>query len=197
MTVIDLVETLHRIPPLTLSWVGEPGSDPTGWAERADRLVVETARCPFRTSPTGPLDPVLHGGVLRVLDRLDLTGRQIGAFVCFPSTAASPEARVADHRRRSTDEPGRLDLGTYAGQRVLVIDDQVCLARGGQPTPVAPHLEAFVLTIATAHDAARRLTEEQAWAVADACAERETFRGVDLGHVFRTELQTQHEQVPC
>lgn len=199
MDLLDrhLVGSLDRLPLLTLSWVGEPGSDPDGWAERADRLVVETARCPFRTSADGPLDPVNHGGVLRVLDRLDLTGRQVGAFLCCPSSAGSPEGRVADHQRRSRAGPGQFDLGTYAGERVLVVDDQVFLARGGQPTPLAPSLEAFVLAVATAHDAALRLTGEQVWVVADACAAQEIFRGVDIGQVFRTELQAQHGQVSC
>ena len=189
-----MITSLDELPVRSRSWLGAlETEDPVRYADLADRRIVETARCPFRVSDLdGPVTQ--HGSVLRVLDRLDLTGREIGVFTCAPSTANSPEARLQDYRDRQPDGgPGLLHLGTYGPDRLISTEDRIALLTVGDrvTTPVAPTFEAFVLAQANAYDAwlDRAPGEvEGYWAVADECAGLEVFTGVDVGLVFGRQL---------
>ena len=188
-----MIETLDALPALTRSWIAPlQHADPELYAELAESLVVDT--------PGSPVSREFPAEVARVLEALELSGKEIGSFRFAPIEGVDATARIQAYDRsvRSQyDAPLELVfLGDYGPGSLFAAPEGIGLFEPERENIVilARNLASFLLVQANAYDAYKRhivkARDEASYnAERDQVAGRPAFADADVPAIFKAQLQ--------
>lgn len=159
-----MITSLEEIPALTRTWLAPlEKEDPETWAELAASLLILPAAGKIPDLSGLPAD------VGTVLERLDLAGKEIGAFRFAPTTEA---------------------IGSYGADLLLAAPEGIVLLRlDGSRQKLADDFTSFLITQANAFDAYKKHIVKAKDAAAYAAAGQGcTIAGADVPLIFTCQL---------
>jgi hypothetical protein len=202
-----MIVSLVQLPALTRSWLAPlDAEDPELYDELSKDIVIDLVE---RKPQLDTVLPTGHEDVRRVLETIDLAGKQIGEFYFAPASSAGSkvEEQLAAYNRQIRnhfDIKGvEVFLGPFGENWVVATTDHLALLRGDNRgshdedmtlVPLAHDFASFILAQANAFDAFKRFIVEDSdlksyRAAQEACAVHPVFQDTDVALIFECQLK--------